>query len=123
MKCAGGIYKQKYCLKISGTFDESSEYEMLLTDLSDNRFLTFSLDTIEKQGILNLKSSSSECYAYIDLSDSGVTILGEEEDEAFYPYLDYFLYAQHCITEVWYQNSLTSILLEVFRRGLLFFCF
>ena len=45
------------------------------SDFSKN-FLDFELDTIEKQGIINLCRYNNECYAFVVLSDSEVTFLG-----------------------------------------------
>ena len=47
----------------------------------------FKSDTTEKEGIINLSSYSTKCYASVVLSDSKVTFHEEEEDKAFCPFL------------------------------------
>ena len=79
-------------------------------------FLDFKSDTIEKQGIKNLRSYSCKSNISAVLSDSEVTFLREDEP------LLYFLYLQHCIIKRMCQQ-IFSILLEIFRRSLQLFYF
>ena len=50
-------------------------------------FLIFWLDTIEKQDIINLSGCCSKSNVSVDLSDSKVTSLWEEEEAAFRSFL------------------------------------
>ena len=54
-------------------------------------FFDFRSDMIEKQGITNLSSYRSNSYALV-LSDSDVTVLGEEEGAAFCQFISYTLF-------------------------------
>ena len=59
------------------------------------------------------------------LSDFEVAFLGEEEDEAFRSFLCYFfVYTPCCIIEnVCRENTLFTLLEEVFCQGQQLFCF
>ena len=82
-------------------------------------FLDFRLDTIEKYGFINLCSCSSKGYASVVLSDSEDVFFKEEEDATFCSFLFCCAYRPHrTIKEVCYQIFLSSILQEVYHRGL-----
>ena len=50
-------------------------------------FFNFRLDTIKKQGIINLNSYRGKIYASVFLTDSKVTFLKEGKDAAFCSFL------------------------------------
>ena len=82
-----------FLLKLFWCFDGLLESVMLWIVSSENRsdfpknFLNFRFDTIEKESIINLSFYRSKSYAFVVLCDSELSLLREENDAAFCPFL------------------------------------